>query len=337
MGRPIFLDRNYDKKQCMAVFSDGFINENFLALPDRLSTSQEVYRGQFQFIQQKCDDYMEVIKQLDYLIDDFFCIPCPIESYIHGIVVPQYISDEAEKAYTPIWQLHCYIRSNLKKKFVGYEETSQVLAEYWSVNADLPEAIKQVEQLKLALEQRKKDLASFKKQHQSKGAKGKAKKMDKNSRKEMKTLESEVKMAQAEVTSAQQSLSSLYNRIAELKKEAGDRELPIKSEWEKMLSDSYANFRDLAANLLKEIRKIQYVFANYNPAKTVASVCITQNDIDGEKDKCHICWQEYSVGDNVKVCHHCKQYLHEGCIGKWLKTKAECPLCRQSPWNSFSQ
>ena len=320
---PIALNR----EMCMVVFNDEFINENFPALPDRLSTSQQVYLGQFKFIQRKCEAYLNVVHKLNYLVEDLLNIP---SQETDDNRVPRHIALLHYNTILPIWMLYQEI-VEMKQKFEGYEQISPVLTEYWSVSKkDLPEATKQVEQLNLVLEQRKKDLALFQKQHKSKGGKGKAKRLDKSTRKEMRTLESQVKMAQGEVTSAEKALSAIFNRIVELKKTAGDRELPIESQWENMVPDSYDTFRQLSTRLLQEIRNIQELFASFGPP-VLASVSITQEDLDAEKDKCVICWREYSVGDNVKACGHCKQYFDERCIEQWLKRDEFCPLCRQSP------
>ena len=321
---PIALTR----EMCLVVFNDDFINENFPVLPDSLSTSQQVYLGQFKFIQQKCEAYVNVAHKLHYLVENLLNIPSQENDENR---VPGPIKDLYYERVVPIWTLYLKI-VEMKQKFEDYEQISPVLTEYWSVfKKDLPEATKQIEQLKLVLHQRKKDLELFQKQHKSKGGKGKAKRLDKSTRKEMRTLESQVKMAQGEVTSAEKALSAIFNRIVELKKTAGDRELPTESEWEKMVPDSYDIFRPLSTRLLQEIRNIQDLLANFRPP-VVASVSITQEDLDAEKDKCVICWQQYSVGDNVKECDDCKQYFHEGCLAQWLKRCDLCPLCKQSPF-----
>ena len=318
----------FDREACLAVFSDGFISEHFPELPNRLSTSQEVYRGQFKFIKGKCDKYMDVIKQLDFLVDDFLDIPQDWETYYN--TVPLHKHRLQFRTLQPIWNIY-YDLKKLKVKFEGYEEISQVLSEYWSLKEeDLPKAIKQVEQLKQVVEQKKQDLALFKK-HQSKGGKGKGKRLDKNVRKEIKSLETQVKMAQAEVTSAEKPLSSIYNRIVELKKEAGDRELPLQSGWEEAVSQSYDHFCQLSSSLPREIRNVQYLLDSSNPVQKLALASVTQKDLDKEKDKCPVCWRDYSVGESVRVCGQCNQYFCEPCMEQWLETHTTCPLCKQNP------
>ena len=291
----------------MVVFTDGFINETFPVLPDRLSTSQEVYLEQFKFIQRKCEAYLIVIHKLHYLIS-IMARDCRICFELYDLIV------------------------EIKEKFEGYEQISPLQSEYCSVTAGRDEAIKQLNTLKLTLEQRKNDLALLKKQHQSKGAKDKAKRSDKNSRKEIQTLESQVKNARAEVSSAEKSLSCLQKRIAELKQEARERELQDQAKWETIVAESYDNFRQYGSQLLETIRKIEKLTRRPDRADRLASVCITQKDIDAEKDKCPICWREYAVGENVKACGYCKQYFDESCLGSWLEEHQTCPLCRQSPW-----
>ena len=319
----------------MVVFSDEFINEHFPVLADTLSTSQEDYLEQFRFIRQKGRAYCNVIHKLHYLVKDFFEIPDPEYYETVESLVPQHIFHQYENAIEPIWVLF-WEMVEMREQFKRYEQISPVLSEYWSVKKDLLEAIKKADQLKPVLELRKQDLALFKKQHQIKGAKRKAKRSDKSTREDLRTLESHVKKAQAEVNAAEKSLSPIYNHIAELQNMAGDRDLPFQSEWEKMVPKSYNKFRQLARSLLEEIKKIQDLFASYTPASGVTSVCITQTDLDMEKNKCPICLRDYSVGEMVKSCGHCKQFIDEGCMAQWLKEKDICPLCRQNPWHNIN-
>ena len=321
-------------EMCMVVFSPEFIDEHFPVLPARLSKSQEVYLEELKSIHQKCEAHLLVIHKLHYVVKDIFGIPTPTtndESV--ASLVPRHTFIQYKSTIKHIELLWREIHS-MQEEFERYEQISPMLSEYWSIQKDhLPKAIKQVAQMKPALEQRKKDLALFKKQRQ--GAKGKAKRSDKNHTKELKSLESQVKMAQAEMTSAQQSVSRMNDRIAELKGKVENYNLvPNKSLWEEKVSKSYDKFRQLTKRLQEQIGKIHEVFARFKAAKYLASACITQNDIDKEMDECPICLRDYSVGENVKVCGYCKKYVDEECMDRWLKENDTCPLCRQSPFNA---
>ncbi|WCJ42663.1 RING/U-box superfamily protein [Euphorbia peplus] len=49
---------------------------------------------------------------------------------------------------------------------------------------------------------------------------------------------------------------------------------------------------------------------------------------DGEEE-CSICWEKY-VEEIEAIKMPCNHVFHQKCILQWLKTKASCPLCRQT-------
>ena len=59
---------------------------------------------------------------------------------------------------------------------------------------------------------------------------------------------------------------------------------------------------------------------------------ITQQLIDGKKDTCSVCLDKYNVGEAVKRCPGCKNFIHDNCIRKWMTHPEHqtCPLCRQT-------
>ncbi|XP_012474840.1 RING-H2 finger protein ATL20 [Gossypium raimondii] len=46
---------------------------------------------------------------------------------------------------------------------------------------------------------------------------------------------------------------------------------------------------------------------------------------------CPICLSEYQPKDTLRTIPECSHYFHSDCIDEWLKMKASCPLCRNSP------
>ena len=306
-----------DMEKCMTVFSEGFINEHFsdTVLPDTLSG---VDIRQFEVIQQKCEEHMLTLDKLAYLVKDLLEIPMSPTHDKESVkeLVSQPIFNQYTKTIMPLQSLRLEIYE-VKQKFNVYERSK--------IKEHLLKAMKQVDQLKQALGEKKKDLAFFKKF--SREEKGRGKKYDKKTRKEMKEMENLVKIAQAELDSTQV-------HVEDMKKKAGDiSKLPDESRWGRTLPENYNQYSRLTETLLKEIKKIQDTFANLMVAKNLATVCITQKDLKKEKNKCPICLGDYSVGKNVKECKYCNQYFDEECMGRWLKKKSTCPLCRQSPFN----
>ncbi|KAK4364173.1 hypothetical protein RND71_015531 [Anisodus tanguticus] len=46
---------------------------------------------------------------------------------------------------------------------------------------------------------------------------------------------------------------------------------------------------------------------------------------------CPICLVEYSAGESVRLIPLCQHCFHDHCVDEWLKLKATCPVCRNSP------
>ncbi|XP_059302799.1 RING-H2 finger protein ATL20-like [Lycium ferocissimum] len=46
---------------------------------------------------------------------------------------------------------------------------------------------------------------------------------------------------------------------------------------------------------------------------------------------CPICLVEYSAGDSIRLIPLCQHCFHAHCVDEWLKMKATCPVCRNSP------
>ncbi|KAM3711868.1 hypothetical protein ACB098_01G141300 [Castanea mollissima] len=50
---------------------------------------------------------------------------------------------------------------------------------------------------------------------------------------------------------------------------------------------------------------------------------------------CPICLSEYQAKETLRSIPECNHYFHANCIDEWLKMNATCPLCRNSPDQSF--
>lgn len=45
-------------------------------------------------------------------------------------------------------------------------------------------------------------------------------------------------------------------------------------------------------------------------------------------ERCTICLENVSLGDEVAELQRCSHWYHGHCIGAWLDHQYECPLCR---------
>lgn len=52
---------------------------------------------------------------------------------------------------------------------------------------------------------------------------------------------------------------------------------------------------------------------------------------------CAICLSEYQPKDTIRTVPACNHYFHSNCIDEWLKLNATCPVCRNSPEESFGR
>ncbi|KAL4471519.1 hypothetical protein ABPG74_008412 [Tetrahymena malaccensis] len=55
----------------------------------------------------------------------------------------------------------------------------------------------------------------------------------------------------------------------------------------------------------------------------------TQN-LEEDENQCIVCLENFNNDDNVRILK-CQHYFHQTCVDEWLKTKKDCPVCRQSP------
>ncbi len=46
------------------------------------------------------------------------------------------------------------------------------------------------------------------------------------------------------------------------------------------------------------------------------------------KECCNICCEDYVVGQYKRTLPVCNHIFHKKCVDKWLKSKSNCPICR---------
>lgn len=56
---------------------------------------------------------------------------------------------------------------------------------------------------------------------------------------------------------------------------------------------------------------------------------INNNQQSQQRIKCAICLESYKMNDRVRTMP-CFHTFHSSCIDPWLRSKAECPICKQS-------
>ena len=63
--------------------------------------------------------------------------------------------------------------------------------------------------------------------------------------------------------------------------------------------------------------------------KVCKPVRIKENDdLIINKECCNICCEEYVKGEYKRTLHSCNHIFHKKCVDKWLKSKSNCPICR---------
>ena len=64
-------------------------------------------------------------------------------------------------------------------------------------------------------------------------------------------------------------------------------------------------------------------------SKICKPVRIKENDnLIINKECCNICCEDYIVGQYKRTLPNCNHIFHKKCVDKWLKTKSNCPICR---------
>ena len=63
--------------------------------------------------------------------------------------------------------------------------------------------------------------------------------------------------------------------------------------------------------------------------KLCKPISIKENDnLIINKECCNICCEDYIIGQYKRTLPSCNHIFHKKCVDKWLKTKSNCPVCR---------
>ena len=78
----------------------------------------------------------------------------------------------------------------------------------------------------------------------------------------------------------------------------------------------------------------------YNNCKSINNnlckpIKIKEND-HVLSENCLICMEEYKIKQLKRILPKCNHYFHKKCIDKWLKKKANCPICRDNTYNNVN-
>jgi hypothetical protein len=64
-------------------------------------------------------------------------------------------------------------------------------------------------------------------------------------------------------------------------------------------------------------------------SKVCKPVRIKENDdLIINKECCNICCEDYITGQYKRILPSCTHVFHKKCVDKWLKSKSNCPICR---------
>ena len=81
-------------------------------------------------------------------------------------------------------------------------------------------------------------------------------------------------------------------------------------------------------NIKKNIKNKKILFKHFEKYKRIKDT----DELIINKKNCHICLQNYKIGEYKRNLHYCNHVFHRKCIDKWLlySKNMECPLCRTS-------
>ncbi len=75
---------------------------------------------------------------------------------------------------------------------------------------------------------------------------------------------------------------------------------------------------------------------NFNNCKEIENIIGKPNKIKKDDsllsncENCFVCFEKYQCGELKRELPKCKHFFHKKCIDKWLKKKAQCPICRDN-------
>ena len=96
------------------------------------------------------------------------------------------------------------------------------------------------------------------------------------------------------------------------------------------ITDSDDNDTEERSNISNNDEEYDY-FINCKEInnKVCKPVRIKENDnLIINKECCNICCEDYIIGHYKRILPSCNHVFHKKCVDKWLKTKSNCPICR---------
>ena len=96
------------------------------------------------------------------------------------------------------------------------------------------------------------------------------------------------------------------------------------------ITDSDDNDTEERSNISNNDEEYDY-FINCKEInnKVCKPVRIKENDnLIINKECCNICCEDYIIGQYKRILPSCNHVFHKKCVDKWLKTKSNCPICR---------
>jgi hypothetical protein len=85
---------------------------------------------------------------------------------------------------------------------------------------------------------------------------------------------------------------------------------------------------DDVMNTLFAAATVQHPIMTDNQLEEIPKATISQEDVDGQRAQCAVCFEDYAVNEQEVRKLPCTHLFHEKCIFPWLKNNATCPVCR---------
>ena len=142
-----------------------------------------------------------------------------------------------------------------------------------------------------------------------------------------KTLEEKYYLNQKRkrVLKAMVEVNRIFGVVKALKKKHKDYPLPHKAQ--RKLQKLQKKYERKRRNLDEVLFDLFTPDADSNPRfRTCRSRKLA---LDGKRDSCVICMDEFILYELLEACPYCKNLFHRDCINKWLEDAGSCPLCRR--------